>query len=207
MSRRALVLDGLWYSLCPSFTRLALSRPSPLLKPRRCSKLRSPPTIRIATPTSRRHYSSEARKPVERFDIVVDTSVSENLQHAPPDSDPRSPSDEYPSNRWNTSTTSHLPVPKAYMGLESKSESELETLLQSDKSAGFFTTARVLRELIRDRHVEPRARHYKALILANADASCGKPSAVRSLLQEMEDNNIAADSGTLHAALQVRYCW
>ncbi|KAJ5215611.1 Pentatricopeptide repeat protein [Penicillium cinerascens] len=88
------------------------------------------------------------------------------------------------------------------MGLESKSESELETLLQSDKSAGFFTTARVLRELIRNRHVEPRARHYKALILANADASCGKPSAVRRLLQEMEDNNIAADSGTLHAALQ-----
>jgi hypothetical protein len=93
---------------------------------------------------------------------------------------------------------------KAKMGLEHKSGSELEALLQRDKPLDFLATTQVLQALIRDRHVEPRARHYKALILANTSTTAGRPNAVRQLLEEMEDNNIAADSGTLHAALQVR---
>jgi pentatricopeptide repeat protein len=57
--------------------------------------------------------------------------------------------------------------------------------------------------LIRDRHVRPEVRHYRALILANSDAERGSPEVVRQLLSEMEKNGIPADSGTLHAALQV----
>jgi hypothetical protein len=100
---------------------------------------------------------------------------------------------------------------KSNMGLEEstgfshKSESELEALLQrSNKPLNFLATTQVLQALIHDRHVEPRARHYKAMIQANTDITAGRPHAVRQLLEEMEDNNIAADSGTLHAALQVR---
>lgn len=95
-------------------------------------------------------------------------------------------------------------VLKAKMGLKDKSESELEALLQRDKPLSLLETMHVLQTLIRDRHVEPRARHYKALIQANTSIAHGRPHAVRQLLEEMEDNNIAADSGTLHAALQVR---
>ncbi|KAJ5053126.1 hypothetical protein NUH16_010186 [Penicillium rubens] len=61
----------------------------------------------------------------------------------------------------------------------------------------------ILRLLIRDRHVQPNARHYKALILANTDNERGSPQLVRGLLEEMENNGITADSGTLHGALQV----
>ncbi|KAJ5123911.1 uncharacterized protein N7515_007736 [Penicillium bovifimosum] len=61
----------------------------------------------------------------------------------------------------------------------------------------------ILRLLIRDRHVQPNARHYKALILANTDNERGSPEIVRGLLEEMENNGITADSGTLHGALQV----
>ena len=64
-------------------------------------------------------------------------------------------------------------------------------------------TLQILRALLRDRQVRPHARHYKALILANSDCVRGNPDLVRGLLQEMEENGIAADSGTLHAAVQV----
>lgn len=53
------------------------------------------------------------------------------------------------------------------------------------------------------RHVRPGVRHYRALILANADPERGSPDVLRGLLKEMEDKGIPADSGTLHAALQV----
>ncbi|KAJ5150163.1 Ribonucleoprotein LSM domain eukaryotic/archaea-type [Penicillium atrosanguineum] len=41
-----------------------------------------------------------------------------------------------------------------------------------------------------------------AMIQANTDNTLGNVNSVHHLLQEMEDNDIAADSGTLHAALQ-----
>jgi hypothetical protein len=41
------------------------------------------------------------------------------------------------------------------------------------------------------------------MILANVEAYRGSVAQVKSLLQEMEDNHIPIDSGTLHAALRV----
>jgi hypothetical protein len=134
--------------------------------------------------------------------------VSENSQHASsPRPNPRLPSEKY--RDITAVSKDELKGPSALMklkamGLKHKSESELEALLQRDKPLDFLETMHVLQILIQDRHVEPRARHYKALILANASTSYGRPHAVRQLLEEMEDNNIAADSGTLHAALRVR---
>jgi hypothetical protein len=135
--------------------------------------------------------------------------VSENSQHASsPRPNPRLPSEKYRDitavGKDQLKATSALMKMKVKIGLKHKSESELEALLQRDKPLGFLETMHVLQALIQDRHVEPRARHYKALILANTSTTYGRPHAVRQLLEEMEDNNIAADSGTLHAALQVR---
>lgn len=72
------------------------------------------------------------------------------------------------------------------------------------KSPSILSATQILRCLIRDRHVRPEVRHYRALILANTDAERGSPKVVRKLLSEMEENRIPTDSGTLHAALQVR---
>jgi hypothetical protein len=82
----------------------------------------------------------------------------------------------------------------------------LEARLQDvvDRRPNIRHITQILRLLIRDRHVQPNARHYKALILANTDNERGSPQLVRGLLEEMESNGITADSGTLHGALQVR---
>lgn len=215
MSRRALVLDGLWYSLCPSFTQLALSRQVPLLRPRkRSSRPRSPPAIRIAaTPVSQRCYSSHTRI-LDDLDESKGHSALGNPRTAiSSNTEPPSPSSDHVENRPYPRTNesdnaSESPAPRirtvrVYKDLEEKPTSYLEALLQRDKTPNIRATTQVLRALIRDRHVQPRARHYKALILANTDSVRGSPEAVRGLLEEMEDNGITADSGTLHAALQV----
>lgn len=251
MSRQALVLDSLWYSLCPSFSQLTLRRSAPLLRPRqRCSKKSSPPTIRSAAPTpapiltSRRYYSSDTRSS-DRFGIDKGTSVSETPRNA----SSRPPTPPLPSNAHESTTTVDMDEPvkpycigedksvtenlqdaasprsdsqvpfkespkpkgrsrapkKQYEQLWKKSQSELEAILQGEENPGFVGTIEALRALIRDRHVKPRARHYKAMIQANTDNTLGSVNSVHHLLQEMEDNDITADSGTLHAALQVGY--
>ncbi|KAH1298549.1 hypothetical protein KXX30_006402 [Aspergillus fumigatus] len=93
-------------------------------------------------------------------------------------------------------------VPK---NLEERSTSDLENRLQELATGNpkILSASQILRILIRDRHVRPEVRHYRALILANSDAERGSPEVVRQLLSEMEKNGIPADSGTLHAALQV----
>jgi uncharacterized protein (UPF0147 family) len=82
-------------------------------------------------------------------------------------------------------------------------ESRLQYVMDNKPNIRHIT--QILRLLIRDRHVQPNARHYKALIIANTDNERGSPELVRGLLEEMENNGITADSGTLHGALQVGY--
>ncbi|KAJ6125675.1 hypothetical protein N7523_003295 [Penicillium sp. IBT 18751x] len=248
MSRQALVLDGLWFSLCPSFSQLTLRRSAPSLRPRqKYSKTSSPPTCRLAAPTptpiltSRRYHSSRT-KISEHSGTGDAVSASEDPQDASAHrSNPRLPSSTHqdittvsddelskPSyadegnsvtessqdasspraNPQSLSNGSHKPkqrsrpLRKEYGQLWKKSQSDLEAILQGEENPGFVGTIEVLRSLIRDRHVEPRARHYKAMIQANTDNTLGNVNSVHYLLQEMEDNDIAADSGTLHAALQ-----
>ncbi|KAI5307070.1 hypothetical protein KEM56_005019 [Ascosphaera pollenicola] len=73
----------------------------------------------------------------------------------------------------------------------------------SGDRADLLGTLRILRELIGNRGIRPTAAHYKALILSNVDGMSGSARNVRMLLEEMEANNIPADSPTLHAALRV----
>jgi hypothetical protein len=61
----------------------------------------------------------------------------------------------------------------------------------------------LLKELIEVRHVEPRARHYEALILANCEDRHGSADALYLILAEMERENIGIGSSTLSALLKV----
>ncbi|KAJ5732109.1 hypothetical protein N7493_003590 [Penicillium malachiteum] len=92
-------------------------------------------------------------------------------------------------------------VPESYA---KKSDAMLESMLRNvtAKEPNIRSATQVLRSLIWDRKTPPHTRHYQALLLTNCDPWMGSPNIVRNLLQEMEDHNITADSGTLHAALK-----
>lgn len=214
MSRRALILDPLWYTLCPSFSHLSISRPALSQRRPQSFKPRAIPTLRLIT-TPRRCFSENAHRaedgeisggesvsqktrPVPRHGIEVPSHSQEHVENSRDTNLTEEEETEFDGTELRERTTR---VPET---LEGKSASELETLLQTPKTPTIRGTSQVLRALIRDQHVQPRARHYKALILANIDPVRGSPDAVRGLLSEMEKNGIAADSGTLHAALQVR---
>ncbi|KAJ5175894.1 uncharacterized protein N7482_001771 [Penicillium canariense] len=231
MSRRALVFDGLWYSLCPSFTPLALTRPNPLLKQRRLSSRRcSPPARRIAAPPPHRCYSTNASKsdtrskfedtrgydhsrnsptPFSKSTLSASEPVenqhdSSNLENTYENEDGEiiSPEKGRSSLTWRGRSINEWPrVPNHLVQMNNE---QLETLLQTKmaEEPNITGATQIVRSLVRDRGIKPSARHYKALILANSDPMKGSPMFVRSLLEEMEEQGIAADSGTLHAALQ-----
>lgn len=217
MSRRVLVLDGLWYSLCPSFSPSALTRPNPLLKQRKpSSRPGLSPALRIAAPPRHRCYSSNARKTDNQGRFEANSVHEETNDTSPPFSSSISLSNKLGEDQYDSFDLEHhddkASSPKRKNNLPDipkhateKSNDSLETLLQTEmaKKPNITSATNILRLLIEDRGVKPSARHYKALILANSDALHGSPEFVRRLLEEMEEQGIAADSGTLHAALQV----
>ncbi|KAI2789189.1 hypothetical protein POX_e07219 [Penicillium oxalicum] len=219
MSRRMLVLDGLWYSLCPSFNPFVLKRsgcawPRPRLSPLSCRRIRTPPQQRCLS-TDAHQTDNDLQKqsdaaPQESRDVPKPFSASISLRDDLLDNTQAKPADEslldkidaesIPSrrrkeiNKW----------PGIPQYIAEKSNDSLEAMLQTEmgRRPNITSATHILRLLIRDRGVRPSARHYKALILANSDGVHGSPMFVRSLLEEMEKYDIAADSGTLHAALQ-----
>lgn len=210
MSRRAPVLDGLWYALCPSFTRVP-RRAAPFLgAEKRSVKLCPLPAAGIAA-TRPRHYNSDARGVLPE-EVSEGGSTPSRLHKASSFPSEFQPSSEPPNrNGWskdaedeNTSSPRRRSI-RVPHSLEAMSNSQLETMLRNvtTKSPNIRSTTQVLRALIRDRRIRPTARHYKALILAHSDGERGSPEVVRDLLEEMEKSGITADSGTLHAALQV----
>lgn len=209
MRRSTVILDGLWYCLCPSFrisashnTRLPFTRGK---RPQRHDFLSA-----IGT-TPRRCLNSDATKGSEEPKAQRGTESHENDPNGSSVAQQSSQRSQLVYERWendspplNSSITlpSSPGVPK---NLEERSTSDLENRLQelATGSPKILSASQILRILIRDRHVRPEVRHYRALILANSDAERGSPEVVRQLLSEMEKNGIPADSGTLHAALQV----
>lgn len=190
MPRKELVLDGLWYCLCPSFSLGSLSRPGiPLIKGRRLP----------ASPLSQRCYSSSSSSsPADSDDCVEPTTTRQSTVATHSSIRPR-----YLARRPPQGSAG---VPKTLAG---QSTADLESKLQelAVRSPKVISATQILRILIRDHHVRPGVRHYRALILANTDAERGSPEVLRGLLEEMERSGIPADSGTLHAALQVWRYW
>jgi len=210
MSRRALVFDGLWYSLCPSFSFSTLSRPAPFLK-----KLRPPLGLPVAAKSPpRRCYKRKAGGFVDLNHISDRTTPNASKLKPSPHPEPQLPSNEATNHEQDTisapdSTVGRRlrqPSRRVPINISEKTTDELKSMLETValKSPNIRHTSSILRVLIRDRHIKPTARHYRALILANTDSERGSPDMVRLLLEEMENNGIAADSGTLHSALQVR---
>ncbi|CAG8918227.1 unnamed protein product [Penicillium salamii] len=202
MSPRALVLDGLWYSLCPSFTSLSLGR-SVYPKSKGRTSRTTLPSIAAASSPARRCYSTSGDNPEPQTEAAHEFRQNElhsNKHNSEPDA-------HWPGERTNTRNT-RKPLSRTHKvqaDLLKWTNDGLETRLQyvMDKKPNIRHITQILRLLIRDRHVQPNARHYKALILANTDNERGSPQLVRGLLEEMESNGITADSGTLHGALQV----
>lgn len=213
MSPRTLVLDGLWHSLCPSFNQLALSRPSSVLSSRKHNFKPSPlPAIRIAPTVPRRCFSSQHGGLDDSKNTGDKTESSITSHNDPPTSSPESKSESksephvneaHADDQLRKARQRYLRLPEGYAN---KSEAALEGRLRAaaTRDPSIVGTTQILRDLIRDRGVEPHTRHYQALIFANCDNEMGSPEVVQHLLQEMEENGITADSGTLHAALKVR---
>lgn len=206
MPRRTLILDGLWHCLCPSFNLDTLVHSAPPII-RKTSRPRVPivsgnsalpPTWRCLSSFTAKHQDHDAEMAHNSASIENESPRLDNRASSPP-------------HRHKNRSPRPSRVPDT---LKRNSTARLENRLQeiTVKRPNVVSAVQILRTLIRDRHVRPDTRHYKALILANTDSERGSPENVRELLSEMEANGITADSGTLHAALQVRvtlqcHCW
>ena len=219
MPRHTLIVDGLWYCLCPSFSLNVFKRPRiPLIKGKRAAKPGQYSAF-LAGPvsTSRKCLSSASIRKVDGIDpskcdgaLGDGYSESKDQQKTPDRLDEnrklgQDASKSLKEENSGTEDTRKRPpgVPKT---LEHKPTAFLEQKLQelTTSAPRILSTSQILRILIRDRHIRPEVRHYRALLRANSDAERGSPEVVRQLLEEMEANGFTLDSGTLHTALQVR---
>jgi hypothetical protein len=207
MPQGTFIADGLWYCLCPRFSHLSFQQLFTSCIPRRQPLFRPCRTHWVARTSGQRRYRANANGD-ENNDVKDIQRCTNSAGGRPLVVFRRNGQDDNP------------PKPKFLRGvvrrlagktfgvpghLQQRSTSDLENMLQdlTAKSPSMMAATAILRILIRDRHVRPEARHYKALILSNTDGKHGSPDNVCELLKEMEENNIPADSGTLHAALQV----
>ena len=229
-----IIYDGLWRCLCPSFNAAPLYSTKALLRPRKRTTTKQIGT-RVKLSTSRQRYSHghiRGNQVITKTDEDDRKIISECGYTKGQKTKHNSNNDDDGDGGGGDSPTSIMPakgsafnklvkeylgsgslqysakaltdVPEGYMN---KSTQYLEGKLQElmVRSPSMNVATQILRCLIRDRHVFPQVRHYRALILANTDDMRGSPETVRILLSEMEKNRIPTDSGTLHAALQVGF--
>lgn len=194
MPHKTLVLDGLWYCLCPSFIPAALGRPGISLVG---GRKRFDPCATSAIASPRRCYGSDVTG-VDKATNRDIRSLNEKRQNA-------SHTEYQKSQGVAVATHPQTPTSGVPQNLARLPTAKLEMKLEefSSESPNINSASQILRILVRDRHIRPGVRHYRALILANTDAKRGSPEVLRVLLEEMEENGVPADSGTLHAALQV----
>ncbi|KAL1985054.1 hypothetical protein VTN96DRAFT_8289 [Rasamsonia emersonii] len=213
MRRGNLRVDGLWYCLCPSFCHSSLRQPFPSFVSRRAS----PTRCRVsnlapdAAPGIRRYSSAGGSDTAQTERASEELSKNHARESVSSAQSPTSAEevqqqqDDQPKIRITRYFARDPALVRVPQSISQKSTEDLENYLNqvtSEKSPKMLTVTAVLRALIAERHIEPKVRHYRALILANTDPRYGSPENVRWLLQEMEENGIAADSSTLHAALQ-----
>lgn len=199
MPQRKLILDGLWYCLCPSFNA-TLRRPGvSLIKGKRDLQSGRLPT---RTPLPRRCYSSSTPAGADNGSNGTKTAPDNASTTDSSTAQRNSYYEQSAPSKTETHPDHFIGVPENLAG---QSTANLESRLKelSPRGPRVHSTMQILHTLVRMRHVRPGVRHYRALILANADPERGSPDVLRGLLKEMEENGIPADSGTLHAALQV----
>ncbi|KAL3458255.1 hypothetical protein BJX64DRAFT_227729 [Aspergillus heterothallicus] len=195
MSHRGLLLDELWYCLCPSFT-LNTFQPSgiSLLRKTRPRRPASALPTRFHLP---KRYNSNSAHP-------------QNAPAEPKETAPQPKVPMYPFKR-NPGQISRYRAKRqekdCYLvpdHLRSLTTQEIEALLEKlgAEKPNVHSAMQKLQHLIYDRQICPRRQYYTWLIQCNAHYWYGSAVLVRQLLLEMEQNNIPLDSGALHAALQ-----
>ena len=180
LGSRKLIVDGLWECFCPGCAPSLLSQP---IFVRASNK--TGPICRKRSPLlfrTQRGFASYTRL-YRRRDGQIQSNVSAESQQT----------NEEPN------------LPRVPDWIPSLSTEQLEAYLPK---LGLVGARDVTRYLVHDRGVKPNAAHYQALIRANCDLQHGSATGMAALLEEMEKQKIPIDSGTLHAALEVRciYC-
>lgn len=201
MSSNAVVADGLWRCLCPSFGNLSTKYVRLLLRShKRATDTGRSWTRNSSTSSSNDALSNGGRNAFNREDpsskIISTARIFDQRVKPMAFKDYGGRETAKIAKSLNMRMLEHL---------KTRSTESLEIDLQN---AGFpfpkyYFAMEVVKELIKNRGIKPRLQHYRAMIQANADGFLGSPTQVRKLLEEMEANGIPADSGTLHAALRV----
>ncbi|KAM5432125.1 hypothetical protein McanMca71_007866 [Microsporum canis] len=206
MSTRTVAIDGLWLCFRPSLGRL-FSEPT---------RQRFPFDDAIYSP--RRAFHSSPKCPfAPTFNLLT---VAEPTGSSVPESggeeagQSKKPAGPQPSlspkphrrlkPKEQKTVRKLLRESKLPSGLKQRTNGNLENTLQNvvEKCPSHSAALEVVTELVRNRHVRPETRHYRAMILANTQCIKGSAKQVEALLDDMEKNGIVADSGTLHAALK-----
>ncbi|KAL2832960.1 hypothetical protein BDW59DRAFT_138972 [Aspergillus cavernicola] len=188
MSQPRLILDETWRLFCPAFRLNTLARYSATLSAKQRTRYTSVP--RLSTCLQQRRNSTTAR--------TRNNQGIEDGDHTSGDGEPESSHVDIDTDGET------LRGPDVPMQLKDQTTPELETKLRklASNKPLVANAMQILRLLIRDRTIHPEARHYKWLMQSNSDPERGSPLIIRRLLEEMEENGIPADSGTLHAVLQ-----
>ncbi|PGG99642.1 hypothetical protein GX51_06197 [Blastomyces parvus] len=202
MSARTIVADGLWHCLCPSYKQAPFRWPN---FPRRlkrhvnpaasaCSGARSFTRTRAAallSPEVKSHLEKEDGTLPGKYDPDLPGNIDQYFTETPPG--------KHFTNRTFKEYT-HLD-----WTIRNRTDGQVERTLRKtvEGMPNYISTMKLMRELIRRRGFQPQTWHYTVLITANTDALMGSPKHVRSLLKEMDENNIPVDSATLHAVLKV----
>lgn len=225
MSTRAPIVDGLWLCFRPSFGRL-FSRPSRFSSPlnngttcnkRAYSSSTEYPSTRFSHPPGKNVPSDIWAGDAERNTNTASNSASHDysqIETTLPANIEKNNSNAFKKKRWpkKKPRPKELPNTKVLLkkrgapkNLRNKSDTKLENFLQSvvERHPNHSAALRVVRELVEHRNIEPKPRHYKAMVLANVDNLRGSAIQVKMLLEEMDKSDIVLDSGTLHAAIRV----
>ncbi|OAX84832.1 hypothetical protein ACJ72_00792 [Emergomyces africanus] len=203
MSTRAIVADGLWHCLCPSYKQAPLKW---LNFPGRL-KQHVNPALKVRSAATRsfsRTTGAAFLSPVPNSQFAVGNGMLSEKY----DSDPLGEIDECFTETPRGKAFSHKKFREfTYLSrpIRDLGDERIEAMLRQtvEGAPNYKSTMKLMRELIRRRGVRPQTWHYTVLIMANTDSLMGCPKHVRRLLKEMHENNIPIDSATLHAALKV----
>ena len=179
MPTSRITIDGLWRCLCPSFGNTTFRRVGPSIAHSAARKGTDLNKERRNYQVRSLHLTSAHFTPPHAPKVIGDTSV--RLDH-----------DE--------------PVERIIGVYDKLSISDLHehwNYLKA-KPAKYHDFTFLVDYLVRIRGEKPSLWLYNILIYANADPRIGSAATVKTLLEEMKEQGIGADSALHHTVLQVR---
>jgi hypothetical protein len=223
-------IDGLWRCLCPSIDAIAICHASTRIQSTRKAPTR-PRIDSTKLPRARPFYSScrvannrdattSPNEPLQRVRPLwgfrkVDKPVPQS-QHEPRDTNT---SRDDSNNTSNTDVQPNLdggPILRKTYSDAPPLQPDIERLndiptvhlhdrlrhMRTEEGA-YHRVVELVEYLMTVRGEKSALIHYDSLIRANADAENGSAETVRTLLKEMKEEGVRADSGLYHGVLQV----